>query len=633
MKNTLFFLILFLGIKSAGFGQDNLPVDAFVSPEYMCLSKDHKQVYVGLSTYPGIAVYNIDKNKIEKVLPVSAPVSGIQLSQTKNLLYVGLRNESSSVELVDVESGQSKGSIQVGYYPEDLELSKRHNLLFTANRFGNSVSFVDLSSNKEVKQIKTGREPVALALSPDEDILAVAHLLPEQNAMAKYIAAKISIINVQSKQIIHEILLPNGSYALKDLIFSPDGAYVYVSHLIGRFNVLTNQIEKGWINTNAVSILDIGGKSYFTSFLLDDIYKGAANPNGLSITEDGKKLLVCTSGTHELFEIDRIRLHDRIGETRDNIHTAQAVEVSSPEDEKVKSFQKFSEIQQMNVRFGDLSKELGFIHTIRNRLPLPGKGPAKVITVNQTAFISSYYSDQLEVVNLESNTVPVQICTIGDKNPEESPARLGEVLFHDANNCFQQWQSCASCHPGDGRTDGLNWDLLNDGIGNPKNTKSLFLVHETPPAMHTGIRDDAETAVRAGFKYIQFFDIPEEDASKVDAYLKSLQAIPSPYLRSGKLSERALAGETIFKRLNCAHCHSGSHYTNLERYEIGSKGKYDKQRNWDTPSLKEVWRTAPYLHNGEYSDLIDIFTIAKHGINQEVDQSELENLVEYILSL
>ena len=28
--------------------------------------------------------------------------------------------------------------------------------------------------------------------------------------------------------------------------------------------------------------------------------------------------------------------------------------------------------------------------------------------------------------------------------------------------------SCATCHP-DGRSDGLNWDLLNDGIGNPKN--------------------------------------------------------------------------------------------------------------------------------------------------------------------
>ena len=58
----------------------------------------------------------------------------------------------------------------------------------------------------------------------------------------------------------------------------------------------------------------------------------------------------------------------------------------------------------------------------------------------------------------------------------------GERLFNDTTLCHQRWQSCASCHP-DGRTDGLNWDLLNDGIGNPKNTKSLLLASEKPPEM------------------------------------------------------------------------------------------------------------------------------------------------------
>ncbi|MHC4147198.1 MAG: cell surface protein, partial [Planctomycetota bacterium] len=79
--------------------------------------------------------------------------------------------------------------------------------------------------------------------------------------------------------------------------------------------------------------------------------------------------------------------------------------------------------------------------------------------------------------------------------------RRGEMLFNDALLCFQSWQSCASCHPSDARVDALNWDLLNDGLGNPKNTKSLLLSHETPPAMITGIRENAEIAVRAGFRH------------------------------------------------------------------------------------------------------------------------------------
>ena len=97
--------------------------------------------------------------------------------------------------------------------------------------------------------------------------------------------------------------------------------------------------------------------------------------------------------------------------------------------------------------------------------------------------------------------------------------RLGEIYFNDATYCFQGWQSCNGCHPDNARTDGLNWDLLNDGMGNPKNCKSLLLAHETPPALITGIRPTAEIAVRAGFTHIQFTQIEEGQAKAVDKYL------------------------------------------------------------------------------------------------------------------
>ena len=82
--------------------------------------------------------------------------------------------------------------------------------------------------------------------------------------------------------------------------------------------------------------------------------------------------------------------------------------------------------------------------------------------------------------------------------------------------CFQGWESCASCHPGGGRVDGLNWDLPNDGIGNPKNTKSLLLAHSTPPAMTLGVRSNAEAAVRAGIRHILFTVQPEEIPTAIE---------------------------------------------------------------------------------------------------------------------
>ena len=198
---------------------------------------------------------------------------------------------------------------------------------------------------------------------------------------------------------------------------------------------------------------------------------------------------------------------------------------------------------------------------------------------------------------------------------------------------FQQWQSCASCHPGEGRIDALNWDLMNDGFGNPKNTKSLLLSHETPPSMATGIRKDAETAVRAGFRHIQFFEIPENDAKFVDAYLKSLIPVPSPYLSDGKLSGSAVKGKSIFNSSSCVNCHPTPYYTDLQQYEMGEMDQDGNRQSLDTPILIELWRTAPYLHNGKYLDLKDVFKVEKHGLTEPLSEQDIDHLVNYLLSL
>ena len=210
---------------------------------------------------------------------------------------------------------------------------------------------------------------------------------------------------------------------------------------------------------------------------------------------------------------------------------------------------------------------------------------------------------------------------------------MGEMVFNDARHCFQQWQACTGCHPNDARTDGLNWDLLNDGIGNPKNCKSMLLAHETPPAMITGIRPTAEIAVRAGFRHIQFALIDEDKAKAVDYYLSSLKPVPSPYLINEQLSDKAMLGEKVFKKVGCDHCHSGLYFTDGKKHEIGHPGLADRNKEWDTPTLIEVWRTGPYLHDGRSATLEEMFNDEKHGLKEELKTEELEQLVEYVLSL
>ena len=217
--------------------------------------------------------------------------------------------------------------------------------------------------------------------------------------------------------------------------------------------------------------------------------------------------------------------------------------------------------------------------------------------------------------------------------------RRGEILFHDATACFEHWLSCVTCHP-DARADGFNWDLLNDGTGNLKNTKSMLLAHETPPCMITGIRADGETAVRAGFVHILFTSYKEENAQCVDEYLKALRPVPSPHLVDGELSESAKRGKKLFdsEKIGCSTCHLESNYfTDLRLHRVGSQDPNDFYDKFDTPTLVEVWRTAPYLNTGAYTSIRELLEVGKHGVKEgqfdALSKEEQDDLIEYVLSL
>jgi cytochrome c peroxidase len=270
------------------------------------------------------------------------------------------------------------------------------------------------------------------------------------------------------------------------------------------------------------------------------------------------------------------------------------------------------------------------------RIDLSGKGPREIAVHGQIAYVAQFYSDSIAVVELGDDKVPcVRTIPLGPA-PELTLERKGQLLFDDASICYLKWQSCASCHP-DGRADALNWDLMNDGVGNPKNSKSMVASHQTPPAMIKGVRATAEVAVRSGLTHILFTDRPEEEALAIDAYLKSLKPIPSPHLENGELSAKAERGKKLFhsKRVACARCHPAPLFTDMRIHRMGRTPSRYFPNLFDTPTLLEVWRTAPYLHDGQYSTVKELLLEGRHGLRQNMglSDSEAEDLAEYVLSL
>jgi hypothetical protein len=47
----------------------------------------------------------------------------------------------------------------------------------------------------------------------------------------------------------------------------------------------------------------------------------------------------------------------------------------------------------------------------------------------------------------------------------------------------------------------------------------------------------------------------------------------------------------------------------------------------------EVWRSAPYLHDGRCATLKDVFTVEQHGNVAGLTDEQIDDLVEYTLSL
>ena len=75
----------------------------------------------------------------------------------------------------------------------------------------------------------------------------------------------------------------------------------------------------------------------------------------------------------------------------------------------------------------------------------------------------------------------------------------------------------------------------------------------------------------------------------------------------------------------------------MKPHDVKSKSYYDNTSSFYTPTLVEVWRTAPYLHDGRYVNMRDVFKHGRHGdvagdVNGLTDE-QIDDLVEYILSL
>lgn len=619
-------LVLVMILVTAG-AHGKAIAQVYRSPQALAVAPDGKRLYVSDRTAGCVVVLDLAVGKAVGEIAVADEPCGLALSVDGKRLYVAQR-KAHAVAVIDTAAGKMIGRVPVGLWPVAVTLSESTKRLYTCNRGDDSVSVVDLAAGKEIKRISLVREPFCAAVTPDGSRVVVGNFLPQGAGTDPSLASVMSILDAGRLEPIATVKLPPGASVVTSVCMSPDGKWAYVVYSIGRFMLPITQLERGWVHTYALSIIDVKAGSLYATVLLDDLVQGAADPWAVVCAADGKTLWISHAGTHEVSIVDIGKVHKLLeGKLPPEL---AAVKEGARENIWVQISKDRSLIPQLANDLTSL-----YIAGAIRRVSSGGNGPRGLAIApdGQKLLVANCFSGTVAVLD-PANGKTLGSIAVGPQ-PKADAARRGEMYFHDARRCFQSWHSCASCHP-DGRVDALPWDFMRDGIGNGKDVISLVGVAHTSPHNRRATRPDPRECMRTGVIGSHLIVPESSDVDDLLAYTTSLQAEVNP--RAPQLSEAAQRGKVIFEgKAGCAHCHPAPYFTDGKMHNVGFLTPLEPDGKYDTPSLIEAYRTAPYYHDGRAATLKEALTICdpkgKHGHTKGLTPQEIDDLVAYVLSL
>jgi len=395
-------------------------------------SSDGRRLLVLLADAKQVAVVE-PGGRVTRTIDVPATPTGLVLSPNGRTLYVTCAAPQGVVCVVDLESGTVSGTIAAGHAATGPALSPDGRRLYVCNRFDNDLSVIDLEAGREVTRVPAVREPIASAVTPDGKWLFVANLLPADRADQHGVDAVSAVLTVVDTRTNRPstIRLTTGSSSVRGICISPDGRHVYVAHLLSRYHLPTIQVERGWMNANAMTVIDVATKKVVNTMLLDEPGRGAANPWDVACTADGKWISISHAGTHELSVIDAAGLSAKL----------KAMPLTGHSNAYLFGEPFYYGISRA-YQAADAANDPAFLEGLRRRIKLEGNGPRGLAVVGSDVYVVEYFSDTLAAVDLRPGSDrPVTSLALGPE-PVLSLERKGQRWFCDGRLCFEHWQSC-----------------------------------------------------------------------------------------------------------------------------------------------------------------------------------------------
>jgi DNA-binding beta-propeller fold protein YncE len=586
-------LVLFFLVASAAAQH----ISAYKSPLGLAIDRHGKRAYVALHTAAAVAEVDLTSGKVIREIPVGR--GPFDLAQAGDNLFVSCELDDALVR-IDLKKNTVVQRWRVGQAPRGVVALPGGRRVLVACHDDKIICAIDVATGK-VFSVGVPGWPERLAL---DNSLDHAHVLALLRKPGEALVAEIGNTDAKAgPSVLFVSRLRDVSNARG--LATPRQAFP--SGLIAlqkpRTKVPATQISQGWVFTNILSPLALKVANAYPESgpkMLDEPNRGFADPSDVVVTALERHAFVACAGADTVLAL-------RTGPFQKD---KQIWAYSSGDDLTASRHYVVARLAtQANPR----------------RLTLSDDG--KILVA------ANYLGDSLTVMDAEKMRVLRHI-PLGGAAPDA--ARRGEILFNSNKMTFHGQFTCASCHP-NGGADGLDWDLSRDGIGNPMNTRSLLGVKDTAPYGWLGNSLNLADRVSGTLRTLHHHEPQGTEVADIVAYLKALPP-PRP-LPQGAADAPAIArGRALFEgKGKCMNCHRRAALDDDTGHDVGSRIQGDHQDQFDTPSLRGVARTAPYLHHGQAKTLEEIFMtynpLRRHGAAHRLTPAELADVIIYLKSL
>ncbi len=528
-----------------------------------------------------VTLVNVDAGTVIAEVTVGDDPRTVAITPDGTHALVALRGEGA-LAVVDLAGRRLEATHPVGHMPYGVVTDGRR--AYVSCFADDQVAVLDLASGDVLYRVAVPDSPAGLALSGEW--LLVTHFYSGQVTLLNVLRTPFVVGTVNAE--------PDGNLA-QSIIIAPNGRRAYLPLTRNGLALVSLQYMQDWFPV--VGVLDLttmrGDRS--ARLTVSQIDRAANMPFDAAFSPDGGTLYVALAGSDAVLAVD-----------------------------------------------ADSYAPLA-------RIPV-GANPRGIVVEGGRAYALNMLEGTLSVIDTADHAV---LETIRVTDIPLAPDLLrGKALFHQAAAPAMSdgAVSCATCHF-DGGADGRTWINFRSG---PRNTPALGGAAALPPynwagdmaELHDTIEDQIRNVMLGDGLIAGDFDptIDRVDAGRsadldaLAAYVESLEPWPSPYRQAdGSLSESARRGMALFMSgsPDCS-CHAPPLYTDLRQHNLaGVAFSLETFEAFDTPTLRGLWATAPYLHDGVVMTLEELLTRTDpvHSVAGNLSEQQLQDLIAFLLSL